>query len=345
MRHLIQQDMDAKHFLNYIKSPSLVYQISYDELKTLVLQYPFSTNLRYLLLLKSKLDNHKDYDENLAMAASYSIDRTFLYRLLQNEEWLTVPQEEMLKEEDVLILKDLTAIEKDLEKVTLSAEEKISESAVVKKTQNAELPQQESFDSTKELEPEVDKSTDEIINEERESVKEDVEIPQKQANEIEDPKLLDAMNALNTLIEKAIEGKTDDTAGISTQRIDEITSLSGLVKDLLPEKEEGVEKEEKIVENEDFLPKEEEEEETFLQINIPKRPKPVSEKNKEKKVKAIAAKSIQSQNRVASETLAIIMEKQGLNGKAIAMYEQLILTFPEKNLYFAAKIENLKKNI
>ena len=69
---------------------------------------------------------------------------------------------------------------------------------------------------------------------------------------------------------------------------------------------------------------------------------PRKERTGKQKVSEIASKSIKSQSRVASETLAQILEKQGLTDQAIKMYEQLILTFPEKNAYFAAKIENLK---
>ena len=44
-----------------------------------------------------------------------------------------------------------------------------------------------------------------------------------------------------------------------------------------------------------------------------------------------------------SETLAVLMEKQGHIDKAIEMYEKLSLINPEKSAYFAALIEKLKK--
>ena len=55
------------------------------------------------------------------------------------------------------------------------------------------------------------------------------------------------------------------------------------------------------------------------------------------------SESMQESHEIATETLADIYASQGHKDKAIAIYEQLILKYPQKNIYFAAQINRLKK--
>jgi hypothetical protein len=54
-------------------------------------------------------------------------------------------------------------------------------------------------------------------------------------------------------------------------------------------------------------------------------------------------KSITEDNNVISETLADLLVAQGQTLKAIKMYQALSLQFPEKSIYFAKKIRQVKE--
>ena len=71
-----------------------------------------------------------------------------------------------------------------------------------------------------------------------------------------------------------------------------------------------------------------------------KKKKKKKKKKKAKKDKAKLKHELE-QGEIISETLAELMAKQGYTEKAIEMYTRLSLLFPEKNSYFASKIEDL----
>ena len=64
--------------------------------------------------------------------------------------------------------------------------------------------------------------------------------------------------------------------------------------------------------------------------------------DQEKAITAIAEKANKTED-VITESMAEIWEKQGNNRRAIATYQKLSFIFPEKSVYFASRIEQLKQ--
>ena len=94
-------------------NPDLLSSISYEELKTLALAYPYAHNLRYLLALKGQQDKHPDAPRTLETAAAHSLDRTRLFALVAAP--LLTPQRIA---EEVLVLKPIETIQRELDALT-----------------------------------------------------------------------------------------------------------------------------------------------------------------------------------------------------------------------------------
>lgn len=118
--------MTAENFSYYLKNPGHLYQVSYQELKSLVVQYPYCQNLRYLLLVKSQIENSDEYQNDLTLAATYHIDRNHLYQLI-HQELEEENTESFVLKEDYLELKDLSTLsdEKKEEAILEQEETKI----------------------------------------------------------------------------------------------------------------------------------------------------------------------------------------------------------------------------
>lgn len=104
--------MTQERFFQIVDDPDVLRRITYEELKTLALAYPYAHNLRCLLALKARQIDHPDATRNLATAAAYSLDRTRLFLLVAPQ--VIVPQQ-VLAPEEVLELKPIETIKRELE--------------------------------------------------------------------------------------------------------------------------------------------------------------------------------------------------------------------------------------
>jgi hypothetical protein len=102
--------MNAENFSSFLQDSSKLYQIPYQELKSLVVQYPYCQPLRVLLLQKSQMEQHPDYERNLQMAATYLPDRRFLLLLIREYKALDAGESLFELEEERLELKALSEI-------------------------------------------------------------------------------------------------------------------------------------------------------------------------------------------------------------------------------------------
>ncbi len=77
--------MNAEQFLSYLQNNGKLYTLNYQEIKSLVVQYPYCQSLRVMLLQKSIIEPNKDHERNLQLAAAYTTDRRKLYRTVQTQ--------------------------------------------------------------------------------------------------------------------------------------------------------------------------------------------------------------------------------------------------------------------
>ncbi len=155
------RSMNAENFTEYIENPSLLLQMNYEELKQLILQYPYNANLRYLLAKKSQLEGRSDHERNLRNAAIHGPDRKKLFQLLKEE---TDPEERLeLKQLSEL---ELAAKEEILEEIVLDID-KSPASTTFNTTDIEDALDREDFSFPTPFDGELDESSDEKLSSEQ----------------------------------------------------------------------------------------------------------------------------------------------------------------------------------
>ena len=363
----------------------MLHQISYQELKTLTLQYPYAANLRYLMLIKSLLDNNREHEKNLTLASLGSLDRRKLAQLVALYQVEEEFQESFSLEEDFLELKDLST----LEDIPAEADSPLAEMAAEPPTlEDAVLEMGEMQSDSPSFEDSEDLGfLDAFLDDEAGPVGESVvdgdvpEMPEGQeapAPELELENVL--MEETGAAMPQAAEEKLDMKAS-EEETIEEEFSIEELLAGPIETALDETQTEKPEIENMEDLPSEAPEDEKAdgpalddLEATLPpapaswlgrvKKPQkgfviddlseltPVGKKEKKGKavkplpkdnVKKVVSKSILEDSDIATETLAMLLERQGYHGKAIEMYERLQVKFPERSRFFGDKIEALKK--
>ncbi len=232
--------MNTANFSEYLQNPSLLYQISYEELKTLIVQYPYSQNLRYLITQKSNMENNSDYDNHLRSAAIISTDRPHLYHILKEQKVEVVTTDNFILEEEALELKNLNEL--DLNKVELEPVEEVISTPSLDLQAVEQKEQEEIFDTFPELSPEGSSDIEEELTFDK--LEEDIQLPTLEEEESIAELISDNEVEVKST-ESAIEQLIDDTAGVGAVAG---TAAAVSVASLLNEEEEiEAPKEEEVV--------------------------------------------------------------------------------------------------
>jgi hypothetical protein len=365
--------MNAENFSKYLQNPSLLHQLSYEELKTMALQYPYCQPLRLLLLKKSLLDNKSNWREALAQVASRSVDRKLLFdrvkalggegetvdNFLMAEEYLELKSLEDLQEEAIPLMGQEGAAPEEEEAVQF--EFGPAESAPYLQelpdlsVDMDETPPFASAD-TPPLPPKLEDWETEQLDHITNTLSEDNSPPTapaptyapfgKRENRPASPEEAASSDFEHRILPGAIlvAIAISQTMGKPTQKSSDRMPAHAPLHQGIPRPRPKTSFTSWLSQ---FQPPDIKSQ--LSSIMESKKREELKKKKKEKKkaaqrdVNQIAEESVTPHPDVVSETLAKLFARQGQHAQAIEIYERLMLVFPKKSAYFAEQIEQLKK--
>ena len=295
-----------------IKAPETCSSEDTGNFKELIELYPYASTFS-ILYLKS-LSNSGDIrlENELEKFAFRINDRSVLYKLIHSQQSQPISEEEIVEE--------------------ISSEEKTAETSI---------------ETAKKLEEEEIKVTSEPIKSEIEETNkvQETNTEEQTVEELDElDKLINSAAIASSFVEKELEALPEikQEAEINQNFAEEAKNET--IEETIPVEEISIPKSFtdwlKASPNSIQHEIEEEEEERKPEYYTFEKPKKEFFSPTKK-----AKESLDENKMPVSETLAKIFALQGNFSKAIYVYEQLILIFPEKKPFFASQIKNLKKKL
>jgi hypothetical protein len=338
-----------------IKNPASSKKEDLDHLRELTIKYPYA-QLFSILYLKA-LSTHNDirFEEELHQHAYRITDRAELYRLISEKE----THEQFVSDENLVNTEKEIATSIDTDSIFVEntsmnefvAEEEIESEKISEVATPA--PEVSSTVSTENTEPIIHispetSSTEQVTIEPEEPIDSDevslelIEEEISKNDHFEKEVLSEVMASSFTLDPIAIqEDKYDDSDEIREDALSGKRSFSSWLRSNandLPQINTDKVRIDALVDQ-------------FIQES-PSIARPTKSKEQEERPKKEfyspsknAKQSIDESSMPVSETLAKIFALQGNYPKAIYTYEQLILSIPEKKVFFATQIEELTKKL
>jgi hypothetical protein len=317
--------MNLNQLSNILQSPALITEQDVLMLKELCNKYPYS-QLFSILYLKA-LHTSKDvyFDDELEKHAYKITDRTKLHQLIHQRISSEIPIIEVttsLLEETPMPLATETIYNEVVSPETIHNEEQHI------KIKEIELTEEKTVEKEEELIPEVTTVNEKSL--ELEILTEAIQTVYQDELENLEEAIFEAKTPITTTEHISIEEPLIEVPKITPttkKKFSDWLNVTTSQTNDPQHKDEVQTKEEIINKFIDASPK----------ITTPKKEfySPIKQ----------GQQSIAADQLIYTETLASILALQGNFPKAIIAYEQLILTNPEKKIYFAEKIKELKNKL
>jgi len=305
--------------ISLINNPFSVSEEQEKALENLQNDYPYCQSIS-LLLAKSYHNNESiSFEKQLKNTAISVPNRNVLYELIHSEQAVKGEvAKTIVVEKEPEVIKEVEVVEEG-KVIELNISQPIE---VVEKAEISKKEKLESFVKQKQ--------------EEREKGTQD-----KQSKELDNLIISGAMSSV-VLLDEEIEVKKPEKEIIKEEK-KEVKSPQTFYDWLAPnEVKESVKEPESVKPSvEDMVDKfieERKKNNEHISLN-----KGTDEAKKFYSPLEVAKNSLMDKDDFVTETLARIYEGQGLNEKAIVVYEKLSLKNPEKSSYFATLIEKLKQ--
>jgi hypothetical protein len=357
--------MQAQTLINYIKNPDLMDKESVPQLQKLVKDFPYFQTAYILLSLAAKKWDATVYQQSLKKTAIVISNRAHLFNLINNINEVTSVIEPMVEKKEEIIEENKTELQSnttlaELADIKSSIEDIKHELDLIKATEltseQAEVAKPELTIITDEK---VDlQATPEKVEDKAKIV--EVESSETLVNETIEKELEKSL--VNAFIEKEVI-KTPELHHLELnktqaknfsewlqllkknngQSAEEIKEQIAFEK----EKQSQVLKTNKqIIDEQNQSQLKKQKQKALIDKIIETNPGAIRNKEDKKFFAPIiqAKESLIENEHLVTETLAKIYSMQGNINKAVRAYEILSLKFPQKSVYFATLIKNLKEN-
>jgi len=347
--------MNKQEFISYISSPEKLDEKTLPHLENVAEEFPYFQTAHLLLAKNLHNINSIHYNNQLKLASIFAGDRKMLHKLIYSK---TSSQENISETEVVQELETKQEIIEEKKEIIVTKTNPSDE--ILKKAlaeiEAIKLKMAEKVETKKE-EIKTEEKKEEMLKQVQHDEKgEEVLFPEveKMKKQIQTLDELYTTQAIESSMELDIanaEKEMEANAKIENQK-SEIKKEEKKIEE--PKKETTLDTTKKhsftdwLKMKQTELPKTTSEKKTGTDLIE----RFITEEPKIGKIKAdffspvnMAKQSVTDDYSMVTETLAKIYEKQGAYNKAIEAYEKLILVYPEKSAFFAARIEEIKKLI
>ncbi|MFM2225912.1 MAG: hypothetical protein RJA07_2114 [Bacteroidota bacterium] len=307
-QHTFQKTL---HDITHLNDLSIGY------LEQLTKQYPWFVSAHQLLAKKYQLSDHQNFNKQLQHAALLSYNRTELFNLIETNiapKPIETPKIEIKKEEITIELKAEIVEEKKVS--TALIEEKKIEKEVVEKNEFVAEKLKPKIEKVETIITNIEKTVEQVLKEEI-SEKKKIEIP-KQITEKEFP------------VNKKMNSSKEETPKSFTSWLKKYSKGSKVGEEKITDPKPAIQKKSDFISKiEDGYDDNNENEVDDLKINLAE----------------LSSFSMQQHDEFVTETMAKIYVEQEKFDKAISTYEKLSLLKPEKSVFFASRIVEIKNKI